>query len=56
VGHTGFTGVSLWIDIPRDLIVVLLTNRVFMGEADLRIKDYRPLLHDAVMEHVLSQE
>ena len=22
VGHTGFTGVSLWIDIPRDLIVV----------------------------------
>jgi CubicO group peptidase (beta-lactamase class C family) len=56
VGHTGFTGVSLWIDIPRDLIVVLLTNRVFLGEADLRIKAFRPLLHDAVMEHVLSQE
>jgi serine-type D-Ala-D-Ala carboxypeptidase len=56
VGHTGFTGVSLWIDILRDLIVVLLTNRVFLGEADLRIKAFRPLLHDAVMEHVLSQE
>jgi serine-type D-Ala-D-Ala carboxypeptidase len=56
VGHTGFTGVSLWIDIPRDLIVVLLTNRVFMGEADLRIKAFRPLLHDAVMEQLLSQE
>lgn len=56
VGHTGFTGVSLWIDIPRDLIVVLLTNRVFVGEADLRIKGFRPMLHDAVIEHVLSQE
>jgi serine-type D-Ala-D-Ala carboxypeptidase len=56
VGHTGFTGVSLWIDIPRDLIVVLLTNRVFLGEADLSIKEFRPLLHDAVMEHVISQE
>ena len=22
IGHTGFTGVSLWVDIPRDLIVV----------------------------------
>jgi CubicO group peptidase (beta-lactamase class C family) len=56
VGHTGFTGVSLWIDIPRELIVVLLTNRVFMGEADFRIKEFRPMIHDAVMESVLSQE
>ena len=28
IGHTGFTGTSLWIDPPDDLIVVLLTNRV----------------------------
>jgi CubicO group peptidase (beta-lactamase class C family) len=27
-GHTGFTGTSLWIDPERDLVVVLLTNRV----------------------------
>jgi serine-type D-Ala-D-Ala carboxypeptidase len=56
IGHTGFTGVSLWIDIPRDLIVVLVTNRVFMGEADFRIKEFRPMIHDAVMESVLSHE
>jgi CubicO group peptidase (beta-lactamase class C family) len=56
IGHTGFTGVSLWIDIPRDLTVVLLTNRVFLGEADFRIKAFRPMIHDAVMEQVLSQE
>lgn len=28
VGHTGFTGTSLVIDITRGLVVVLLTNRV----------------------------
>jgi len=50
VGHTGFTGTSLWIDPEQDVIVVLLTNRVFMGEADVRIKSFRPLVHDAVME------
>ena len=27
-GHTGFTGTSVWIDPPRDRIMVLLTNRV----------------------------
>ncbi len=28
VGHTGFTGTSLWVDPDLDLYVVLLTNRV----------------------------
>lgn len=27
-GHTGFTGTSLWMDPARELVVVLLTNRV----------------------------
>jgi len=50
LGHTGFTGTSLWIDPDREIIVVLLTNRVFMGEADFRIKSFRPRVHDAIME------
>ena len=28
IGHTGFTGTSLWIDPANDLYVVILTNRV----------------------------
>ena len=28
IGHTGFTGTSLWIDPAKDLYVVILTNRV----------------------------
>lgn len=50
IGHTGFTGTSLWIDPTRSLIVVLLTNRVYMGETDMRIKEFRPLLHDTVVQ------
>jgi serine-type D-Ala-D-Ala carboxypeptidase len=56
IGHTGFTGVSLWIDIPKELIVTLLTNRVYMGEADFRIKTFRPLVHNTVVEVLATQE
>ncbi|MFH1113834.1 MAG: serine hydrolase domain-containing protein [Pseudomonadota bacterium] len=54
IGHTGFTGTSVWMDLRRQLSVVLLTNRVIMGEADQRIKAFRPRLHDAIVEGVLS--
>jgi len=29
IGHTGWTGTSLWIDPDRGVFVVLLTNRAF---------------------------
>jgi CubicO group peptidase (beta-lactamase class C family) len=49
VGHTGFTGTSLWIDLARDLVVALCTNRVAgpRGRADARIREFRPRFHDA---------
>ena len=53
LGHTGFTGVSVWMDLEREVVIVLLTNRVIMGEADQRIKRLRPMFHDAVMEELL---
>jgi CubicO group peptidase (beta-lactamase class C family) len=49
VGHLGFTGTSLWIDLPRRLWVVLLTNRVHRGREPNPMKALRPRLHDAVM-------
>jgi CubicO group peptidase (beta-lactamase class C family) len=52
VGHTGFTGTSLWIDPETDVIVVLLTNRVFMGESDFRLTAFRPKLHDTIMGEI----
>ncbi len=50
VGHLGFTGTSLWIDLDSDIIVVLLTNRVHPSRLNERIRGFRPQLHDAVME------
>jgi CubicO group peptidase (beta-lactamase class C family) len=52
-GHTGFTGVSLWIDPQQDVYVVLLTNRVHPerpADPDDGLARLRPLVHDAVME------
>ena len=48
-GHLGFTGTSLWIDAIKQVIVVLLTNRVHPSRQREGIKTLRPLLHDAVM-------
>ncbi|MGC8907577.1 MAG: serine hydrolase domain-containing protein [Desulfomonilaceae bacterium] len=53
LGHTGFTGVSVWMELERQIVIVLLTNRVIMGEADQRIKRLRPMFHDAVMAELL---
>ena len=49
VGHTGFTGTSLWIDPRADVYVVLLTNRVHPTRANDAILAVRPAFHDAVM-------
>lgn len=48
VGHTGFTGTSLWIDDARDVYVVLLTNRVATGATAEAIRALRRAVHDAV--------
>jgi CubicO group peptidase (beta-lactamase class C family) len=49
VGHLGFTGTSLWIDLERELIVVMLTNRVHQVAKRSRF-ELRPKVHDAIVE------
>ena len=52
VGHTGFSGTSLWIDWERDLYIVLLTNRVHPSRENNQIRAIRPAFHDAVVDAV----
>ncbi len=52
IGHTGFTGTSLWVDWERDLYIVLLTNRVHPTRDNYRIRLVRPAFHDAVVAAV----
>jgi serine-type D-Ala-D-Ala carboxypeptidase len=49
-GHTGYTGTSLWCDPERELVVALLTNRVYNGRAPEGILALRPAVHKAVIE------
>lgn len=50
IGHLGFTGTSFWVDPDRDVIVVLLTNRVHPSRKNLKIKEFRPILHHEIMK------
>jgi len=50
LGHTGFTGTSLWIDPDQDLYVVFLTNRVHPSRDNNAIQPVRRALHDAIVE------
>ena len=54
IGHTGFTGTSLWIDWERDAYVALLTNRVHPTRENPRITPLRAWFHDAVMDDLVS--
>lgn len=55
VGHLGFTGTSIWIDLERQLHVVLLTNRIHPSRENTAIRDFRPRLHNAVLQAVLGK-
>jgi serine-type D-Ala-D-Ala carboxypeptidase len=48
-GHLGFTGTSFWIDPQKEILVVLLTNRVHPSKKNELIKKFRPFFHDTVM-------
>ena len=49
MGHLGFTGTSLWIDLDREAVIALLTNRVHLIAKKSRF-GLRPIVHDAIIE------
>jgi len=51
-GHLGYAGTSVWVDPDRELIVVLLTNRVHPTRKNDKIRNFRPALHDTVFRAV----
>jgi CubicO group peptidase (beta-lactamase class C family) len=53
IGHLGFTGTSLWIDLEREAVVVMLTNRVHLVAKKSRFS-LRPEVHDLVLEAFLA--
>jgi CubicO group peptidase (beta-lactamase class C family) len=49
-GHLGYTGTSLWIDPERRLEVLLLSNRVHPSRKNEKIRQFRPSIHDLVVQ------
>jgi CubicO group peptidase (beta-lactamase class C family) len=49
IGHLGFTGTSLWIDLEREAVVVMLTNRVHLIAKHSKF-GLRPVVHDHIMD------
>jgi CubicO group peptidase (beta-lactamase class C family) len=55
IGHTGFTGTSMWLDLPKRRWVVLLTNRVHPTRGGSSVEDIKALrraVHDAVVDRL----
>ncbi len=56
VGHLGFTGTSIWIEPEREIVVSLLTNRVHPKRDNEMIREFRPRIHDLIMETISSAD
>ena len=52
VGHLGFTGTSFWMAMDRSIIIMLLTNRIHPRRDNEAIRQFRPILHNALMARI----
>jgi len=50
VGHLGFSGCSLWIDLEAGISIVLLTNRTWPDRKEEKIRTVRPAFHDLLRQ------
>jgi CubicO group peptidase (beta-lactamase class C family) len=53
IGHLGYSGCSLWIDLEARIAVALLTNRTWPDRSDASaqlIRQVRPAFHDCVRD------
>ncbi len=56
IGHCGFTGTSIWIELEKELVVILLSNRVHPRRDNQKISGFRPTIHDLIFEELFSTE
>jgi CubicO group peptidase (beta-lactamase class C family) len=56
IGHLGFTGTSLWIDLDAGVSVTLLTNRTWPDRSNQAIRELRPRFHDAIRRELAGDQ
>ncbi len=52
-GHTGFTGTSMWVDKKHNIVVILLTNRVYPTRNKKGMYSIRRAFHTEIMKAIL---
>ncbi len=53
IGHLGYTGCSLWIDLDNKYHVILLSNRIHPTSTNTAIRAFRPQLHDLIYQELI---
>lgn len=54
IGHLGFTGCSIWIDLREDFWIILLTNRIHPSSMNEKIKTFRPHIHNLIYDGIIA--
>jgi CubicO group peptidase (beta-lactamase class C family) len=54
IGHSGFTGTSIFMDFERKVGIIILTNRVYYGRANRKHIRLRRLISNAVYGELLG--
>jgi len=53
IGHTGFTGTSLWIDPTRENIFIFLTNRIHPKYKEIDFNQIRKKFHNLALKELI---
>ncbi len=55
IGHTGFTGTSIWFDPENDIIVSVLSNRVYFGRQNTeQFRELRIAVHECIGKSLIG--
>lgn len=55
IGHLGYTGCSIWIDLNEDFRIILLTNRIHPSSTNQKISLFRPRIHDLIYVELIKK-
>ena len=55
-GHYGFTGTTVWIDPKNDVFIIHLSNRVYPSRKNIKIRKFRRVFYNLVMESLGKTE
>lgn len=57
-GHTGFTGIGVWVDPEWDVIYIFLSNRTFPKATNKKLiyENIRPKIQDVIYESIFAYE